>query len=142
MWILLNDVQVKFRKTDQKQGLIEIRIHCFPDVGAEERVSFGSRRPDNVFRYRRDVSGPQSIVLLGDNKGRYAHNYFPDEEIGHILDMGMSLMANYQRNRRFMYCFLTNGYNFQFFKIHRDRDSCFHIEQSLVFCDILGWQVI
>ena len=93
-----------------------------------------------MFRYRRDVSGPQSIVLIGDNKGRYTHSFFPDEEIGHILDMGISLMVKYQRNRAFIYCFLTNGFNFQFFRINRDGDS-FRIEQSSVYSEIVGWQV-
>ena len=141
-WAILNDDAFRFMESAEGRPFpSNVQLSIYPDVISHKRVSFGSRKPDNVFRCRRDVAGPQSIVLIGENKGRYKHDYFPDEEIGHILDMAMSLMANYQKNRAFVYCFLTNGYNFQFFKVNKDRGS-FYIEHSQVYNGLRGWQVI
>ena len=56
------------------------------------------------------------VVLLGDVKDcGPRNNDFSDVEVGHILDMRTDLLTKEQFTRTFLFCFLTDGYRFQFF---------------------------
>lgn len=108
-------------------------------VDAFKSVSFNQRKPDIVM-YKANQRGACSITMLGDVKSRNSDNDFPNEEVGHILDMTIELMTDHQSLRKTFYCFLTDGYRFQFFKCHRVGDS-FTFEFSSVFLGESGWQV-
>mmetsp|Transcript_5496 Transcript_5496/g.5637 ORF Transcript_5496/g.5637 Transcript_5496/m.5637 type:complete len:600 (+) Transcript_5496:989-2788(+) len=108
-------------------------------VDAFKSVSFNQRKPDIVM-YKANQRGACSITMLGDVKSRNSNNDFPNEEVGHILDMTIELMTDHQSLRKTFYCFLTDGYRFQFFKCHRNGDS-FTFEFSSVFLGESGWQI-
>ena len=112
---------------------------CYPVLGAHSSPSFGTRKPDNVHRSGQNVIGVHTIVLLGDNK-RSAEGKFTDEEIGHVLDMSRQLLMEHQKKRILLYCYLTDGYRFQYFKIDRIHDD-FSFQESDVKTGVLGWQV-
>lgn len=117
-----------------------LTLSCYPVANSHTKPSFGSRKPDNVFRSRSDVTGAHTIVVLGDNKRR-AHGKFTDEEIGHVLDMTRQLLMDYQKRRVLMYCFLTDGYRLQFFGVRRGRMNNFTFLESNVYEGLTGWQV-
>ena len=58
-----------------------------------------------------------------------------------MLDMTRQLLMEYQKRRGLMYCFLTDGYRFQFFKVERHRSHDFIFQESNVYEGITGWQV-
>jgi hypothetical protein len=104
-------------------------------------VSFNQRRPD-IAIYQQNQRGACSITMLGDVKGRSSNRDFPDEEVGHILDMARELMMDHQFLREFIYCFLTDGYRFQFFNFQKDsRNDTFAYHPSPVYVGQEGWQV-
>ena len=105
-------------------------------------VSFSNRRPDIVCYYG-DRRGGSSITIIGDVKRCEGRNKdFPAEEVGHILDMAEDLLKKEQFNRPVLFCFLTDGFRFQYFRCsrsHRCEDISF--EQSPVYGGEHGWQV-
>ena len=134
------------RESKKKAGVFnkkpscKLQLSCFPVENSYARPSFGTRKPDNVFRSEKNVGGAHSIVMIGENKRR-AQGAFSDDEIGHILDMAKQLMVHHQKKRQFMYCFLSDGFRFQFFSIHRFQAG-FEYCHSRVYEGVLGWQVI
>jgi serine/threonine protein kinase len=74
-------------------------------------------------------------------KGASSKGDFPDAEIGHILDLAKVLLRSYQVFRRVLYCFLTDGERFQFFRVERRIDG-FFFQQSSVFSNTMGWQIL
>jgi hypothetical protein len=117
-----------------------LTLTCYPVPGSHTKPSFGTRKPDNVFRSRPDASGAHTIVVLGDNKRR-ANGKFTEEEIGHVLDIARQLLMEYQKRRTLMYCFLSDGYRFQFFEVTRADQHIFSIQESIVYEGFTGWQV-
>lgn len=117
-----------------------LRLSCYPVPDSHKNASFGSRKPDNVFRSRPDATGVHTIVVIGDNKRR-ARGKFTEEEIGHILDMTRQLLMEYQKRRVLMYCFLTDGFRFQFFSVQRKTAREFIFHESIVYEGLTGWQV-
>jgi hypothetical protein len=87
--------------------------------------------------------GGCAITALGDVKGCGARDRdFPEDQVGHILDMGVDLMKKEQFTRTCLYCFLTDGYKFQFFKCSRSQQGGeITYEQSAVYGGVYGWQV-
>ena len=106
-------------------------------------ASFSNRKPDIVC-YHGERRGGRNITAIGDVKGCRAQNKdFPEEEVGHILDMGVDLMKKEQFSRTVLYCFLTDGYRFQYFRCSRNKPSGdFSFEQSPVYGGERGWQVL
>lgn len=105
-------------------------------------VSYSGRMPDIVC-YNGVRRGGCSITLLGDVKGCGARNRdFPEAEVGHILDMATDLMTKEQFTRTVLFCFLTDGYRFQYFRCTRSQHGDeIRYEQSAVYGGELGWQV-
>lgn len=109
-------------------------------VDGHGHVSYSGRRPDIVC-YHGNKRGACAITLLGDVKGcQNVDRYFPDDEIGHILDMATDLMEKEQFTRAFLYCFLTDGRKFQFFKCIRAGNHDYTFEQSPIYHGVDGWQ--
>jgi hypothetical protein len=103
-------------------------------------ASFSFRKPDIVC-YPPSCGGACYITMMGDVKGcgnRFSD--FPDDEVGHILDMTMQLMRQHQRHRVWSICFLTDGYRFQYFKVTRQGVE-FLIQRTGIFSAVSGWQV-
>jgi hypothetical protein len=126
-----------------RRSNLQVTFHSQP-LDCHNVVSFSSRKPD-ICCYQGDIRGSYSITMLGHVKGCGARNAdFPESEIGHILDMATDLIIKQQFTRLFMYCFLTDGYRFQFFKVikNRNRSNIFTYQQSAVYCKELGWQVL
>jgi hypothetical protein len=105
-------------------------------------VSYSGRSPD-IPCYNGVRRGGCSITLIGDVKGCGPRNKdFPEAEMGHILDMGTDLMTKEQFTRTTLYCFLTDGYRFQFFRCFRSQlGDRIRYEQSAVYGGEHGWQV-
>lgn len=123
------------------QATEQVQFRSIP-VDAHATVSFAGRSPDMPC-YHGDLRSACAITLLGDVKGCGPRNkYFPDVEVGHILDMATDLMIKEQFTRTLLYCFLTDGYRFQFFRCCRSqRGESFAFEQSAVYGGEVGWQV-
>jgi hypothetical protein len=105
--------------------------------------TFSLRKPDIVL-YQPERRGPCSITAIGDVKGRTSDGAFPNSEIGHVLDMATVLLREHQFLRVFIYCFLSDGYRFQFFKCQRQSGSVsepFKYVQSAIYIGEAGWQV-
>lgn len=106
-------------------------------------ISYSGRSPD-IPCYNGVRRGGCSITMLGDVKGCGGRNKdFPEAEVGHILDMGTDLMTKEQFTRTTLYCFLTDGFRFQFFRCSRSQQG--HgtsYEQSAVYGGEHGWQVL
>lgn len=111
-------------------------------VDGHSTISFATRRPDIVL-YHGERRVGCAITAIGDVRGCGSRNRdFPAEEIGHVLDMSKDLMTKEQFTRAYVYCFLTDGYRFQFFKCTRvQRGENFMYEQSPVYGGERGWQV-
>jgi hypothetical protein len=111
-------------------------------VDGHSIVSYGGRSPD-VPCYYGTRRGACSITLLGDVKGCGARSKdFPEAEVGHILDMGTDLMTKQQFTRATLFCFLTDGYRFQFFRcVRTQQGDQIMYEQSAVYGGEHGWQV-
>eukprot|EP01035_Chromulina_nebulosa_P027675 gene27675-36429_t len=111
-------------------------------VNGHDVISFSGRSPD-IPCYNGERRGGCSITLLGDVKGCGSRtNDFPEAEVGHILDMGTDLMNKEQFTRKFLFCFLTDGYRFQFFRCVRSQHGdVFSYEQSAVYGGEHGWQI-
>jgi len=107
-------------------------------------VSFASRKPDIPCYVNNDQRGACSITMIGDVKGggsRYVD--FSKANVGHILDMAKDLMTKEQFTRAQLYCFLTDGYRFQFFRCSRvQRSEEINFEQTHVYGGVRGWQVV
>jgi hypothetical protein len=119
-------------------------LNSVPDPLAYTKRSFSTRCPDCV-NYKPGTSGGLGIVFLGDVKSR-RFGSFPDSEKGHIIDMATQLMAEIQVERSSIYCFLTDGFKFLFFKVTRDLShssspSTFTVQESKVFEEDGGWKV-
>ena len=71
-------------------------------------------------------------------KGASSKGDFSDAEIGHILDLAKTLLRSHHR---VLCCFLTDGERFQFFKVERRIDE-FFFQQSSVFSNTMGWQIL
>lgn len=110
-------------------------------VDAHGQISFSTRRPD-VACYYLGKRAPSAITILGNVRGwSPPEKDFPDVAIGHIIDMGQDLMTKQQFTRDFLYCFLTDGNKFQFFRCVRQRMGDIWYEQSAVYVGEKGWQV-
>jgi hypothetical protein len=119
---------------------IKVKFVSIPCDG-HANVSFFTRKPD-VPCYENPGSGSCSITIVGDVKGGAALNKdFSDDSIGQILDMGRDLLKEVQFLRSFVYCFLTDGSRFQFFKCTRKSDGEFDFKQSSIYSRLQGWQV-
>jgi hypothetical protein len=105
-------------------------------------VSFSTRKPDIVC-YCGERRGGSAITVIGDVKGCGPRSKdFPEDQVGQILDMGTDLMNKQQFSRTILYCFLTDGYRFQFFKcIRNQHGENISFEQSHVYGGETGWQV-
>jgi hypothetical protein len=136
------DIVVKERRgmiSYWTRATFQKRIYSTP-VDSHNAVSYSGRKPDIVC-YDSDMRGACAITILGDVKGRRSvATDFPDSEIGHILDMASDLLKMHHFTRVFMYCFLTDGYSFQFFKCIRTGEN-FRYLQSGIFTGVRGWQV-
>lgn len=122
-----------------KAAYKNVNIHC-QVIDAHGSVSYSGRRPDIVC-YDGHKRGAYSIVMLGEVKGcGTRHADFPEAAIGKILDMASDLLIKHQFNRAFMYCFLTDGCKFQFFKCTRT-GNVLTFQQSPVYLNEHGWQV-
>ena len=119
----------------------QIRLHS-QLVDGHACVSYAGRKPDIVC-YFGDMRGSCAITAIGDVKNAGKRNQdFPDGDIGKILDMSRDLLTKEQFTRSFMYCFLTDGYRFQFFRcIRNQRSNEISYEQSPVYGGEAAWQV-
>lgn len=109
-------------------------LTSFADLEAPGRVSFGTRKPDIVF-LDEGKRGAGRITLIGEVKGYTTGNGdFSDEHVGEILDTAFDLM-DLQREREFLYAFITDGARFQYFKIDRRkaRVSDYAVQYSSVY---------
>ena len=85
-------------------------------MASHKVVSFSGRKPDIPCFNGMLRGGGCSITLLGDVKDcGPRNNDFSDVEVGHILDLRTDLLTKEQFTRTFLFCFLTDGYRFQFF---------------------------
>mmetsp|Transcript_15453 Transcript_15453/g.22689 ORF Transcript_15453/g.22689 Transcript_15453/m.22689 type:complete len:540 (+) Transcript_15453:114-1733(+) len=127
--------------TNYRQTTTSVVFESHPFDG-HAVVSFSNRRPDIVCYYD-ERRGGSAITAIGDVKGCGPRNKdFPEEEVGHILDMGTDLMKKEQFSRTLLYCFLTDGYRFQFFRCSRNQHGEeFSFEQSSVYGGEHGWQI-
>lgn len=126
----------------RRQATEQVPFRSIP-VDAHATVSFAGRSPDMPC-YHGAQRGACAITLLGDVKGcGPRNNDFSDVEVGHVLDMATDLMTKEQCTRTLLYCFLTDGYRFQFFRCcHSQREEpIFTYEQSAVYGGEVGWQV-
>ena len=105
-------------------------------------VSFCNRRPDIVC-YHGERRGGSCITMIGDVKGCGLRNKdFPEDDVGHILDMAVDLVRKEQFSRTVLYCFLTDGSRFQYFRCSRNHQGEeIRFEQSPVYGGEYGWQV-
>lgn len=134
-------VRVPFASAYVRKAQPEVVNFVSQPVDAHSQVSFSTRRPD-VACYYRDRRGASAITILGDVKGwSPPEKDFPDDDIGHIIDMGKDLMTKQQFTRVFLYCFLTDGNKFQFFRCKRQRTGDIWYEQSAVYVGEKGWLV-
>ena len=82
------------------------------------------------------AEGLMLLYFIGDVKGCGPLDAdFPSAATGEILDMASDLLKEHQFTRDYMYCFLTDGYKFQFFKcIRADKDLTY--EQSEIYVGV------
>jgi hypothetical protein len=86
-------------------------------VGGHSCVSYASRKTVIPCYMNNDQRGACSITIKGDVKGcAPRHVDFSKAEVGHVLDMAKDLMTMEQFTRAQLYCFLADGYRFQFFR--------------------------
>jgi hypothetical protein len=113
-------------------------------VDGHAYVSYASRKPDIPCYVNNGQRGACSITMIGDVKGCGPRKVdFSNAEIGHILDMAKDLMTKEQFTRAKLYCFLTDGYRFQFYRCNRvQRGDEINFEQSPVYGGVRGWQVV
>eukprot|EP01033_Poteriospumella_lacustris_P017100 gene17100-12238_t len=109
------------------------------DPESYRHTSFGTRMPDNVI-YKKDCSGPLAIVLFCENKGRYSDRTSSPQHCGHCLDMARELMEDFQPRRNFLYCLLSDGYRFQFFRVYRNADDDIRYDMSEIYLGKIGLQ--
>ena len=120
---------------------LQVVWHSQP-VDGHAVVSFSNRKPD-ITCYNGDRRGGCSITLLGDVKGCAPRNRgFRDDEVGQVLSMGRDLMTKEQFTRTCLYCFLTDGFRFQFFRCYKaQQGGAINYEISAVYGGEKGWQV-
>lgn len=109
-------------------------------ITSPTKPTFRSRKPD-IVAYLPNKRGGCAITIIGEVKERSSDNEFPDAEVGQILETAMELLAEEQLLRPFLYCFLTDGFRFQFFKCFRDSNNDFEFLYSMIFLGEIGWQV-
>ncbi len=112
-----------------------------PDHLAYVHPSFGTRRPDGVW-YTPDQRGENAIVLLYDVKQMSKSGVFDDSDQGHVFDMALKLLQMQNPLRLGIIFFLTDGANFQFFRLMRHnsgRDNVF--DYTNIIRGVVGWQV-
>jgi hypothetical protein len=117
---------------------VDVNVVSQVDNTAHTHRSFATRKPD-VVAFNTTLRGSSNITLIGDVKGYSTNGDFPDDEVGHVLDMGTTLMELH-RTRARLYCFLTDGYRFQYFSIERDRNDYLY-KISGIYVGYEGWQV-
>ena len=104
--------------------------------------SFQNRKPDFVANFANYV-GPQAIVLIGNFTSR-ANFSFTKEEKGKLIDFARALLFHEQFHRHFIFCFLSDGIRFQFFRVEKlvenDLDDL-RVRIFPVVIGIQGWQV-
>ena len=115
------------------------KFHYSTDFFAFKHPSFLNRRPDVVF-HRNSRAGELAIIFFGDVKPAGEAD-FTDEQKGHILDMAIDFMTKVQIDRTHLFCFLTDGKRFQFFRVTREDNDSFVFSQSEVLLEHIGWQV-
>lgn len=121
-----------------------VPVHfCSIPVDGHAVISYSDRKPD-IPCYNGVRRGGCSITMLGDVKSCGARNKdFPEADVGHILDMGTDLMRKEQFTRTTLYCFLTDGFKFQFFRCSRRQQGLdITYEQSAIYGGEHGWQVL
>jgi len=117
-----------------------------------KRVEFGSQPYDghgvmsfssHVVGFCGDRRGGTAITIIGEVRGcSFRREDFSGGEVGQLLDMGADLLTKEQFTRTSLYCFLTDGYRFQFFKCSRRQfGEDIRFEQSRVYGGERGWQV-
>ena len=84
--------------------------------------------------------GELAIIFFGDVKPAGEADFI-DEQKGHILDMAIDFMTKVQIDRTHLFCFLTDGKRFQFFRVTREDNDSFVFSQSEVLLEHIGWQV-
>jgi len=156
-WWINNEKNPNFPKENDKEAATcqpfvtkiikavqKLKMLPYDIVDCHDKVSFQNRRPDTVV-YNENLRGASQIVAIGDVKGcSNCNTPFPRAEVGHILDMARVLMVKEQFTRQFLYCFLTDGFNFQFFKCFRNNsksDEELFYEESIPIVGMKGWQV-
>eukprot|EP00597_Dinobryon_sp_UTEXLB2267_P004319 CAMPEP_0170072714 /NCGR_PEP_ID=MMETSP0019_2-20121128/10299_1 /TAXON_ID=98059 /ORGANISM="Dinobryon sp., Strain UTEXLB2267" /LENGTH=488 /DNA_ID=CAMNT_0010281855 /DNA_START=287 /DNA_END=1753 /DNA_ORIENTATION=- len=127
--------------TNYRQTTTSVVFESHPFDG-HAVVSFSNRRPDIVCYYD-ERRGGSAITAIGDVKGCGPRNKdFLEDEVGHVLDMGTELMMKEQFSRTLLYCFLTDGYRFQYFKCSRNQHGeDISYEQSHVYNGEKAWQI-
>ena len=124
------------------QTIKRVEFRSIP-VDGHNVVSFSGRKPD-IPCFNGMLRGGCSITLLGDVKDcGPRNNDFPDVEVGHIFDMGTDLLTKEQFTRTFLFCFLTDGYRFQFFRCFRSQQGggITYEQSAAVYGGEYGWQV-
>lgn len=112
--------------------------------GQHNAEKYGTRKPDMV-GYRPGEEGGMSILWIGDVKRSGMHD-FGNDEIGHVLDMALSLYKHQGGKRPFIITFLTDGARFQFFKVFFDDDvpgkpAIKEVELTKVYTEDEAWAV-
>jgi hypothetical protein len=109
-----------------------------------DKISLGTRKPDEPFYCRGKPKAEPYITFLGDvkyaDKGSGSH--FEPKAKGYIFDFLLELMRH-QPYRPFAYGFLTDSRRFQFFKIEKSLET-FKFKESSVMIGrnkFIGWQV-
>ena len=129
--------RLKVDKTTLEEECEIFRFHVRLQTAPSGSPIYSSRKPDHP-GFCSDSTDPLSIGLVGDCKG-YSGTEFSDDEKGHALDFGQSLLIYADTVRPFVFVFLTNGTQFQFFRITRVRRSVFQYEESAVYLEYDGW---
>ena len=71
-----------------------------------------------------------------------SNNGFLNDQAGHILDVGQTLMLKHQMYRFKLLLFLSNSIEFQFFEMFVKNGSIIKCNRSNVYHGVLWWQVI
>lgn len=118
----------------------EVNLSSTLDENAYQRISYASRKPDFV-AYEPNRSGPFAITLIGEVKGRTGESQFSNQEIGHVIDMGIDLMKT-QLRRKNLVMFLTDGFRMQFFLLRSNGLSPYSCGYSKIYKGKTGWLIL
>lgn len=109
---------------------------------------FNTYTPD-ITVYTHSHCDPMSILVIG-NCTRYSlytviddidESPFSEECIGTLLDMASVLLCDIHTYRSELYCFLTDGYHIQFYRVYRSVDDTVKYMESPVYGDQVAWKV-